>query len=235
MKLRSQPLIRLAALLGSWLIRLWMGTIRFRLHSMDGISHPADPSVSRFIYTFWHEGLLFPAALKARACTLISKSADGELIARVCMHLGIRTVRGSASDGGIDALMGLRQQSGRRHLVVTPDGPRGPRRRLKVGVIFIASCTDLPIVPCGLTYSRAWRMRSWDRFALPKPWSTCYCVAMPAIRVPRRVNRASLEFYRQLVEEQMRWATEAAEHWAALGTRQMPLPPVPQPAPMASA
>jgi lysophospholipid acyltransferase (LPLAT)-like uncharacterized protein len=133
-------------------------------------------------------------------------------------------VRGSTTEGATEALRGLTRASRRTHLGITPDGPRGPRRHVKAGgVVYLAACTGLPIVPCGIAYSRAWRLRSWDRFALPRPWGTGYCVVMPPIRVPRRLNRAALEHYRRLVEEQMLWATEAAEHWAARGGRRMPL------------
>lgn len=228
MKLRHPSLIRLVALFASWLLRLWMGTLRFRFASTDALFHPADTTVHRFIYAFWHECLLFPVTMKTRVCSLISKSGDGELIARACLHLGIKVVRGSDTDGGAEGLMGLWRHSRRCHLGITPDGPKGPRRRVKPGVITLASRTGLPILPCGIAYSRAWRMRSWDRFLLPGPWSTGYCVVMPAVRVPRRLDRAGLERYRQLVEEQLLWATEAAEHWAAQGTRTMP-PPTAQP------
>jgi hypothetical protein len=125
--------------------------------------------------------------------------------------------------------MGLLRHSRRCHLAITPDGPRGPRRRVKPGVITLASCTGVPILPCGGAYSRARRLRSWDRFAVPRPGSTGYAVMMPPIYVPRRLDRAGLERYRRLVEEQLLWATEAAEHWAAAGTREMPLPLTPPP------
>ena len=223
MKLRNPSLIRLVALFGAWLIRLWMGTMRFRFDAPDGAFHPADPDVSRFIYTFWHEGLLFPVTMKTRVTTLISQHADGELIARTCRHLGINAARGSTTDGGAEGLLGLARASRRSHLAVTPDGPRGPRHRVKLGVVTLAACTGLPILPCGIAYSHAWRLRSWDRFALPKPWSTGFCVVMPAIHVPRRLDRAALEHYRQLVEEQLLWAADAAATWAACGGRRLPL------------
>src|SRR5260370_3460681 len=102
MKLRHPSLIRLIALLGSWFIRLWMGTMRFRFAAPDGSFHPPDPDQQRFIYTFWHEMVLFPVTLtaNARVCTLISKHADGELIPRTCLHLAIATPTGSTTHSG---------------------------------------------------------------------------------------------------------------------------------------
>jgi lysophospholipid acyltransferase (LPLAT)-like uncharacterized protein len=236
MKLRHPFLIRLLALLGSWVIRLWMGTLRLRMVCTDPkFVHPPDPDEERLIYTYWHEYLLFfvnsKTNTKARACTLVSQSADGELVARMASHLGMKCARGSTTEGGAKALLALRKHSRRHHIALNPDGPRGPRRRVHAGIIALASCTGLPILPCGVAYARAWRMRSWDRFALPWPWSTGYCVAMPRVCVPRRLDRAELERYRRLVEEQMLWATEAAERWAAAGTRTMPPPLTPPPCP----
>src|SRR5438105_12019376 len=107
MKLRHPGLIGLAALLASWLIRWWMGTLRFRLMFLDGKKHPTDATTDPQIYAFWHEGLLFPTVFKARARILISQHADGELIARICTHLGAGVVRGSTTRGGLAGLMGM--------------------------------------------------------------------------------------------------------------------------------
>jgi lysophospholipid acyltransferase (LPLAT)-like uncharacterized protein len=224
MKLRSPWLIRLVGLVGALLIRCWMGTIRYRIVTLDSGVHPADARVRRFVYAFWHETMLFPAGLKARIHVLISQHADGELIAQVCRHLRVGIVRGSSTRGGSQALLELLRCSRRSHLLVTPDGPRGPRRRLQLGLILLASASGLPIVPCGIGYSRAWRARSWDRFAVPHPWSTATCVVAPAIPVPPHLNRDQLEHYRRLVEEQLQSATEAAERWAKGGARPRALP-----------
>jgi len=219
MKLRNPWVLCLLGLLGAWLIRLWMGTLRYRLFFADGIRHPVDTRNSRYIYAFWHESILFPAAFRARIHVLISRHADGELIAQVCRFLGVQVVRGSTTRGGSPALLELVRQCRRTHLAVTPDGPRGPRRRVQLGLISLASLTGLPVVVFGVGYSKAWRARSWDRFAVPKPWSTATCVVAPAIHVPARLNRERLETYRQLVEEQLTSATAAAELWARGGPR----------------
>src|SRR5260370_6652572 len=182
MKLRNPWLIRLLGFLGAWLIRGWMGTVRYCFAFADKV-HPADVRRERFIYAFWHEAILFPAATRAKIHILISQHADGELIARMCRHLGHGVVRGSSTRGGGIALLELLRCSKRSHLAVTPDGPRGPRRQVKMGAIFMASITGLPIVPLGIGFSKAWRLGSWDRFAIPRPWSTAMCVVGPAIHV----------------------------------------------------
>ena len=213
MKLRNPALIRAAGLMGAGLFRLWMDTLRYRFAFPEAV-HPVPPRVGRYIYAFWHESLLVAADMRTPVHTLISHHADGELIAQVCRHLRIGVVRGSPKEGGSEALLRLRRQSARTHLAVTPDGPRGPRRRVKLGTIYLASATGLPVVGFGVGYGRAWRLRSWDRFALPRPWSTAYLVVAPALAVPPGLDRAGLEGYRRLLEERMLRATEAAERWA---------------------
>jgi hypothetical protein len=214
MKLRNPSLIRFVAFIASLLIRAWMSTLRFRLFYQEGRVHPADPRRERFIYAFWHETLLAPTIRKTRVRILISLHADGEFIAQVCRLLGFGVVRGSPKRGGSLALLELLDSAAHAHLIVTPDGPCGPRRQLKLGIVYLASRSGLPIVPIGVGYPRAWRARSWDRFVVPYPFSTMYGVVGPAIHVPPGLDREELERYRQLVEERMLAATAAAERWA---------------------
>jgi lysophospholipid acyltransferase (LPLAT)-like uncharacterized protein len=217
MKLRSPWLIRLAALLIAGVIRTLMSTIRYRVVFL-GCTHPVDPREQRYIYAFWHESMLLPTVVKTQISVLISQHADGELIAQACQRLGIGAVRGSSTRGGGEAILELLKTGQHRHLAMTPDGPRGPRRRVQMGTIFLASHSGLPIVPFGVAYQRAWRFRSWDRFALPKPWSRAFAVVGQAMTVPPRLDRPEMERYRRLLEEQMLELTAAAERWAETGT-----------------
>jgi lysophospholipid acyltransferase (LPLAT)-like uncharacterized protein len=170
----------------------------------------------RYLYAFWHENMLLLAYLYARAdvCVLISQHADGELIADVCRHLGLRTVRGSTTRGSVEALRRMLRLARKGHLAITPDGPRGPRRRVQPGVVYLAARTGLPIVPVGVGYRRAWRTRSWDRLALPCPFSLGICVTEEPITVPPGADRQALAEYVRRLEEALHRATEIAEHAA---------------------
>jgi lysophospholipid acyltransferase (LPLAT)-like uncharacterized protein len=222
MRLRTPWAVTLLALGGAWLIRLWSGTLHYRIFFAEGVRHPADFRKSRFIYAFWHESILFPAAFRTRIHVLISQHSDGEFIARVCRFLGFQTARGSSTRGGSAGLLELVRCSRHTHLGVTPDGPRGPRRQVQPGVIYLASLTGLPVVAFGVGYAAAWRARSWDCFAVPKPCSLAACVVAPALYVPPRLDRAGLERYRNLLEERLLRATRAAERWAQGGRRPTP-------------
>src|SRR5438309_9168902 len=103
------------------------------------------------------------------------------------------------------------------HLAVTPDGPRGPRRQVQPGLIYVAARTGLPIIPIGISFRRAWRMRSWDQFALPRPFTLGTCVTLSPIHVPNDMQLGQLDHYRKLVENAMKKASQLADHWAATG------------------
>ena len=218
MKLRNPRHIRVVAFLASVLIRAWMATVRYRIINRDAVPHPADPDRARFVYAFWHESLLAPVRFRTRVRVLISKHADGELIGQVAERLGFGVIRGSSTRGGSGALVELWDSSVHSHLIFHPDGPQGPRRRVQAGLIVLASRSGLPIVPVGVAYTRAWRAKSWDRFAVPKPFCRCILVAGEAVIVPDNLDRAGIEEYRAIVEEKMGMATATAEAEATINT-----------------
>lgn len=135
-------------------------------------SDTPDGSLVNAVYALWHEHLLPLAALHAHqgAAVLVSRHRDGEILARIMTRWGYLPARGSSTRGGEE---GLRQmvRAGRagRPIAFTPDGPRGPARRCKPGVVRAAAETGLPIIPVGVAATRARRLRSWDRFVVPMP------------------------------------------------------------------
>ncbi len=154
------------------LIALIGRTLRFVVLAEPG-AVPA-PLPARGIYCFWHQGT-FPAGWyfrKYNACILISRSVDGELIARTLQRLGFRSVRGSSSRGAVGGLLALRKEVERGGLAIfTADGPRGPAFRSKLGPVKLAQATGQPIGCFHLQPERAWVLPSWDRFLIPKPFS----------------------------------------------------------------
>jgi lysophospholipid acyltransferase (LPLAT)-like uncharacterized protein len=219
MKLRNPRLIHLLGLLAAFLVRLWMGTLRYRIISADGQAHPTDARRQRYIYALWHEDILFPTRFHERVHALVSQHADGELVAQICKGLRYGVVRGSATRGGMAALLKLLRASRRTHLVLTLDGPRGPRRHVQTGLVYLASRSELPVILLGVGYSHAWRAHSWDRFAVPCPWSEAVCVTAPPLMVPPGLDRAGLEHYRRRIEDQLLAATAAAERLAQRKTK----------------
>jgi lysophospholipid acyltransferase (LPLAT)-like uncharacterized protein len=216
MKLRQSWMIGLAAFFGAAVMRFFSATVR-RRDATIGAPFPRNTS-ERTIYLIWHESIILGSLYPAPLHTLISQHADGELIARVCKYLGIGVIRGSTSRGGAAALLGLLRRTGANHIVLTPDGPRGPCRRVKPGPVALASMTGMPIVPVGIACTGAWRTRSWDRQMIPRPGATAHYVFGPAFRVPPEVDRPRIETICRDIDATFEVLTAAAEGWAAGGS-----------------
>lgn len=170
-------------------------TWRWRRLDDGGAPRPVRPplALEPAVYALWHEHLL-PLAFAHRhsgAVALVSEHRDGEILVRVLRRLGLGAARGSSTRGGS---RGLREmvRAGRegRPVAFTPDGPRGPARRCKPGVVRAAAETGLPVVPLGAAASSGRRLDSWDRFLVPSPFSRIYLSRGEALRVPRDVAGA---------------------------------------------
>jgi hypothetical protein len=147
-------------------------TLRFMVIAEEG-AVPATPP-AKGIFCFWHRCTL-PCGWyfrNFRCSILISRSFDGELIARTLGLLGYNSVRGSSSRGGAAGLLALQDVLEKREPVVfTADGPRGPIYQTKTGPVKLAQMTGEPIGSFYLLPERAWTLNSWDRFLIPKPFS----------------------------------------------------------------
>ena len=220
MKIRNPKTIRILSWLSARLLYAWIGTIRQQVKCLGPNLFPdAGGKSQRCIYAFWHETMLLPVRHFARSDihVLISTHADGQLITEICHELGFHTVRGSSTRGGSEALRQMLRISREAHIAITPDGPRGPRRVIQPGAIFLASRTGLPIAPVGIAFSRAWRANSWDRFAVPRPFSRGRFVMAEPVYVPRLSGEKESEAYRMLVQKRLLHATAIAEQWARTG------------------
>lgn len=221
MRLNSTPLNKLAALLATAGVRWWMDTLEYKAAFYDPEVDPARGACrGQRVYVFWHEHILMPFYLRGHCnvAMLLSRHRDAEILSHAARYMGFETVRGSTNRGGVAALRGLLRASRRMHLAITPDGPRGPRRRLAPGAVFLASRLGMPLVPFGLGYDRPWRVRSaWDHFAVPRPFSRARGVVGPEIHVPPELDRAGIEHFRARIEALLNRLTDEAEAWAEAG------------------
>lgn len=169
----------------------------------------------RIIAAFWHGQLLMmPFAYPGREWTiLISQHRDGEYIARIAARLGFRVVRGSAARGGPRAFREMMAAlRGGVNVVITPDGPKGPRRQVKSGVVELARLSGMPIVPVAFAAARARVLRrSWDQFFIPVPGSPAVYVWGEPIRVPAATGRQELAKCRRVLAERLDALTAEAE------------------------
>ncbi len=218
----SVPLkLRWGGLIAAEGIRAWMSTLEYRALFYDPSLDPISGSEEPRIYVFWHEYILIPLYLRGHCdlAMLLSRHRDADILTRVAYHMGFSCVRGSTNRGSAAALLEMARLGKHMHLTITPDGPRGPRRKMAIGAVYLASKLGLPIVPLGLGIDRPWRAKSWDHHAIARPFSQVRGIVGPAVRIPPDLGRRQLEVRRQGVERLLTDLTLEAEDWAASGAR----------------
>lgn len=148
---------------------------------------------------------------------LVSPSADGDLSEKLLKRFGYKVIRGSSSRGGARALRSMLEvleQGGK--IVITPDGPRGPRHSMNPGLAWMARATGFPVIPLGLACDRAWHMNSWDRFTIPKARARVAYVWGEPLSVPRQASQADLDQATEVLRERTLAAErEGYEHLGA--------------------
>lgn len=224
MKLKSPFLIGLGGLVATRAICSWMGTLHSKVfyRGHPGLDPGSPHCRGQKIYLFWHEYILLPLYLRGHCslAMLLSRHTDAEILSHVARHMGFGFVRGSTNRGGVAALRELFRKGKRMHLTLTPDGPRGPRRQMAPGAVYLASRLGLPIILLGFGYERPWRVRkAWDRFAIPRPHSRARIVVSPEIHVPPDLSRDDQEHFRRRLEDDLNAINSEAEAWAESGVR----------------
>ena len=194
--------------LGYWLLQIWARTLRFELEDRAGVVDA--PPNERYIGALWHNRLLLlPFILRRylpqrRGAALISASRDGAILADLVERFGYDTVRGSSSRKGASAIRQLGEViAGGRDVVITPDGPRGPAYVLGQGIIYLAQQSGTEVVPINMEYSSSWRVKSWDRFILPKPFSKVRVIFDRPHRVAATITETEFETERLRLQEAM--------------------------------
>ena len=181
--------------LGLWALRVLGTTWRVRFLNLE-LLHAQHARGRPVILALWH-GNLLPLLWMHRGrklSVMVSEHADGEIIARVMIALGLRTVRGSTSRGAARALLtAAREVDAGYDLAITPDGPRGPAHSVAPGALIIAQRTGAPIVPLAAWVSSAWHLQSWDRFMIPKPFARVLAVYGAPITIDSDSARKAVE------------------------------------------
>jgi lysophospholipid acyltransferase (LPLAT)-like uncharacterized protein len=170
---KQRILLFLIPRLAAFLIRLLGSTLRFEEICAAGVIQ-GDRMPPPSVFAFWHRSLLMAAYRfrNLRIAILISRSFDGELIARTVERLGFKAVRGSSSRGGAVGLLAMETAYRNGHICAfTADGPRGPNMIAKPGVTALANRVGTNVGAFHLQPQRAWVLPSWDRFLIPKPFS----------------------------------------------------------------
>lgn len=178
------------------------------------------------IYSFWHRAV-FPGAWlwrNAGAAVMVSRSFDGEYIARTIEKLGFSAIRGSSTRGGASALLGLRSQlENGAPVVFTIDGPRGPKYVAKAGPVLLSRASAVPMAAFYVALSDAWVLNTWDALMIPKPFSKALVRFSAKIQVPADLNDAEMVAYHQQLQTSLETVTSFAEqHVSKVGSPEFP-------------
>jgi lysophospholipid acyltransferase (LPLAT)-like uncharacterized protein len=212
------------------LIRLLGSTLRVEEIGEPG-SH-ADENPKTVVYCLWHRSLLCVAHhfRKRRIAILISPSFDGEWIARTIERVGYKAIRGSSSREGavglrkMERALSAENPARSNYAAFTADGPRGPLYRAKPGAVKLAQLTDGGVGVFYAAATRAWELRSWDRFLIPKPFSTVVIGWQRPIPAPPDADAVARESVRSRVEEALERARgEVERHIAQQPTEAKPV------------
>jgi lysophospholipid acyltransferase (LPLAT)-like uncharacterized protein len=186
---------RLALILGRGFLNVLGRTWRFRVLNGEALEKLRAAKRS-FIFALWH-GHQLPLLWYHRdqgVVVLISEHRDGELVARAASSLGFGLIRGSTTRGAGRALISIVRvlQSG-GEVAITPDGPRGPAAKFAPGALVAAQRSDSFILPVVAVADRAWRLNSWDRFMIPKPFARVTIAYGDPAKVSATSPRAAAE------------------------------------------
>ena len=221
LKIRSRWLTKIAAFAAVTTFRLLFATCRKRFVGdmlAHGVETDFDPTVAEhFVLCVWHDALLLPTfaapkVLRKQCCCLVSKHQDGSYLADAMAWMDYSTVRGSSKKGGAEALRSLVTETAGKHIIITPDGPQGPRRQMKLGAIFVAAHSHHRLLPGAFVAKRGIRIRgSWTDLVIPLPFTTIYLVTGKPIAVPEDVSRDDLDQYVRAAQSAMDEVNEEAE------------------------
>ena len=199
--------------IGAQYIRFVYATTRWQIVGAE-IPRAFWEKEEPFILAFWHGRLLMMPHcwdLTVPIHMLISQHRDGLLIADTVAHFGIKTVSGSSSRGGSNALRTMvKHLRAGRCVGITPDGPRGPRMRSSKGIITVARLSGAPVIPATYATTNGQILHSWDRFLLAWPFSKGVIIWGNPIEVPAGADAEAMEKARQRVEESLSSITAKA-------------------------
>ena len=208
-------------------------TLRYSI-SWEEPPAQADATFEKpMIYSFWHRAV-FPAAWLWKGtgiAIMVSRSFDGEYIARTIARLGFVPVRGSSSRGGAKAWLGLKGQLEHSNPVVfTIDGPRGPKYVAKPSPVLLSQATAVPMAAFYVALSHAWVLNTWDALMIPKPFSKVLVRFSAKIRVPseaaanRQPDDSQVTHYHDQLQASLERVTAfAEEHVAQVGSPEFPI------------
>ncbi len=207
LKIKSRALLGVLNSCVVILIRLIFKTTRLEYVGDSTKRCPfADTGTDRYLYSVWHDSVIPPlfSGRKHNSVALISQHRDADTIEAMLKAAGMGAIRGSTSRGGASAIKKLIKLAEGKHVVITPDGPRGPHHKMKSGIVFLASHSGRSVIPTAFSATSYWKFQgSWTSIWIPKPFSKVFYLVGEPITVPENLSRDQLNDYTELVQEKM--------------------------------
>lgn len=190
--------IKIISLFIYYLIRLLNLTYRYRFIGLENkLQAKAMSPNGTFIYAVWHQNLIgaILSHIGEKFTMIISESKDGELVAVTCEKFGHQPARGSSTRGGKRALIEIvKKIKNGFPAAISVDGPKGPAKIVKPGIIEVARLAQCPVLPLSAYPTKYWSFRkSWDQFRVPKPFTTIIIVIGKPIVVDDKISRESFD------------------------------------------
>ena len=213
--LRKKLVAWLGPSLAYWMIKLLGWTMEFE---------EVHPEIPRSLWekripgigVFWHGRLLMmPRIYKGKKLSfLVSPHRDGQIVGRALKRFGFHAILGSTNRRGFSAFKQmLKANREGSDIALVPDGPKGPRYQVQIGVIELAKLTGRPVVPVTFSSSKRKLFKTWDQFLLPYPFSRGVFVWGEPVYVDPKGDRSHLEERRALLERRLNELTEKADHY----------------------
>jgi lysophospholipid acyltransferase (LPLAT)-like uncharacterized protein len=216
-EIRGSRKAEILGTLAGWLMRLWTATLRYEVDDRCGITRPGN-ELPPVIYAMWHNRIFVIPSIWLRNCghhrkavVLTSASKDGAILSRAMAVFGIGSVRGSSSRRAVAALIGMKRELKEGvDVCITPDGPRGPRYGFHAGMIKLAESSGAPILPIHARFHSAWRLNTWDRLVIPKPFSRVTVIFDATLAVPPKLDETAFQQHSDRIREILLAGTDDA-------------------------
>lgn len=218
LKLKDRLFATIVSLLG-WLTLSLLGrSWRIEIIGMEKVEQIWRQG-KRVCYVLWHGRLLaLGYAFRGQGVRILSSQhRDGEVSTRTVKRMGYTVTRGSSTRGGVRAIRELIEASKIHDLALTPDGPKGPVCKVQLGVVYLASRAQIPMIPIASSSQSVWKLASWDSFQVPRPFSRVVVILGDPIQIPNDCDSQELAAISLNLEEELNRITRQADDYFKAG------------------
>lgn len=177
------------------LLNVLLHTVRIKIMNIDSIKN-LESRDQNYVFAFWHGSMLLGWYINRNKnfASLVSQSKDGDVLTSILNRWKYKVIRGSSHIGGKEALETMVELVQKKYsLAITPDGPTGPIKKMKAGSVIVSKRTTVPLVLAGIGIRKKWILKSWDKFEIPKPFTSAVINLANPIYVEENKSREEID------------------------------------------